>query len=67
MGRKISRKPNGKVLESCVVPTSTYGLETLAMSELHQHKLPVWENNWTRRIAGARRVERRGPAKGSWN
>ena len=41
-----------------MVPASTYGLETLALSELHQHK--VCENNWIRRIAGVRRVERRG-------
>ena len=39
MDRKISRKLKGKVLDYCVVPASTYGLETLAMSELHQHKL----------------------------
>ena len=32
--RKISRKLKGKVLDSCVVPASTYGLETLALSEL---------------------------------
>ena len=57
--RKISRKLKGKVLDSCVVPASTYGLETLALSELHQHKLQVCENNWIRRIAGVRRVERR--------
>ena len=31
----------------------------LALSELHQHKLQVCENNWIRRIAGVRRVERR--------
>ena len=52
--RKISRK-----LDSCVVPAGTYGLETLALSELHQHKLQVCENNWIRKIAGVRRVERR--------
>ena len=57
-GRKISRKLKGKVLDSCVVPASTYGLETLALSELHQHKLQVCENNWIRRIVGVRRVER---------
>ena len=34
-------------------------LETLALSELHQHKLQVCENNWIRRIAGVMRVERR--------
>ena len=38
---------------------STYGLETLDLSELHQHKLQVCENNWIRRIAGVKRVERR--------
>ena len=57
--RKISRKLKGNVLESCVVPASTYGLETLALSELHQHKLQVCENNWIRKIAGVRSVERR--------
>ena len=57
--RKNSRKLKGKVLDSCVVPASTYGLETLALSELHQHKLQVCENNWIRRIAGVKRVERR--------
>ena len=57
--RKIARKLKGKVLDSCVVPASTYGLEKLTLSELHQHKLQVCENNWIRRIAGVRRVERR--------
>ena len=42
-----------------VPPASTYGLETLALSELHQHKLQVCENNWIRKIAGVRSVERR--------
>ena len=56
--RKISRKLKGKVLDYCVVPASTYGLETLALSELHQNKLQVCENNWIRKIAGVRRVER---------
>ena len=58
-GQKDSRKLKAKVLDSCVVPASTYGLETLALSELHQHKLRVCENNWIRRIAGVKRVERR--------
>ena len=57
--RNISRKLKGKVLDSCVVPASTYGSETLPLSELHQHKLQVCENNWIRKIAGVRRVERR--------
>ena len=59
MDRKISRKLKGKVLDSCVVAASAYGLETLALPELHQHKLQVCENNWIRRIAGVKRVERR--------
>ena len=41
------------------MPAITYGLETLAVSELHQHNLQVCENNWIRKIAGVRRVERR--------
>ena len=53
--RKISGKLKGKVLDSCVVPASTYGLETLALSELHQHKLQVCENNWIRKIASEER------------
>ena len=57
--RQIYRKLKGKVLDSCVVPASTYGLETLALSELQKHKLQVCENNWIRKIAGVRRVERR--------
>ena len=57
--RTISRQLKGKVLDSCVVPASTYGWETLALSELHQHKPQVCENNWIRRIAGVKRVERR--------
>ena len=59
MDINISRKLKGKVLDSCVVPASTYGLDRLALSELHQHKLQVCENNWIRRIAGVKRVERR--------
>ena len=70
--RNMSRKLKEKVLDSSVVPASTYDLETLALSELHQHKLQVCENiwirnwtninykyNWTRRIAGVMRVGRR--------
>ena len=40
------------------MPASTYGLETLARSDLQQHKLQVCENNWIRRI-GVKRVERK--------
>ena len=59
MDRKIPRKLKGKVLDSCVVSANTYGLETLALSELHQHKVQVCDNNWIRRIARVRRVGRR--------
>ena len=58
-GQKYFQKTEGKVLDSCVVPASIYGLETLALSELEQHKLQLCENNWIRRIAGVKRVERR--------
>ena len=36
-----------------------YGLETLALSELHQHKLQVCENNWIGKLDRVKRVERR--------
>ena len=48
--RNISRKLKGKVLDSRILPSSTYRLETLALFELQQHE--VCENNWIRRIAG---------------
>ena len=59
MCRKSSRKLNGKLMDSCAVPASTYGLETLALSELHQHELQVCENNWIRRTSGVERTGRR--------
>ena len=31
----LARKLKGKVLDSCEVPASSYGLETLALSELN--------------------------------
>ena len=55
MDRKISRKLKGKVMDSCVVPANTYGWETLALSELQQHKLQLCANNWIRRIAGVKK------------
>ena len=57
--QKYFQKTEGTVLDSCVVPASTYGLETLDLPEMHQHKLQVCANNWIRRIAGVMRVERR--------
>ena len=47
MDREISRKLKEKVLDSCVVQASrpyTYGLETLALPGLQQHKLKLCEN-----------------------
>ena len=35
MDRKISRKLKGEVLDSCVVPSGTCGLEAEALSEQH--------------------------------
>ena len=55
--RHISKKLKGKVLGACVTPL--YGLETLPVTEKHQHRLKVCENNWVSRIAGVKRVDRR--------
>ena len=57
--RHISKKLKGKVLGACVTPAMLYGLETLHVTEKHQHRLQVCENNWVRRIAGVKRVDRR--------
>ena len=57
--RHISKKLKGKVLGACVTPAMLYGLETLPLTEKHQHRLKVCENNWVRRIAGVKRVDRR--------
>ena len=61
-GQKYFQKTEGEgpvFMCSATVPASTYGLETLALPELHQHKLQVCENVWIRRIASVKRVERR--------
>ena len=57
--RHISKKLKGKVLGACVTPAMLYGIETLPVSEKHQHRLQVCENNWVRRIGGVKRVDRR--------
>ena len=36
-----------------------YGTETLALTELQQHRLQVCENNWVRKIARVTRADRR--------
>ena len=43
----------------CVTPAMYYGIDTLPVTEKHQHRLQVCENNWVRRIAGVKRVDRR--------
>ena len=55
--RKLCRK--GNVLDSCIVPACTYGLETIALFDPQQHKLQVCENNCIGGIAGIKIVERR--------
>ena len=57
--RKISRKLKGKVLMSCVMPVCLYSLEMVTLTERQQPRLHVCENNWVRRIAGVKRVDRR--------
>ena len=42
-----------------MTPAMLDGLETLPVPEKHQHRLQVCENNWGRRIAGVKRVDRR--------
>ena len=56
--RHISKTLKGKVLGTCVTPAMLYGLATLPVSEKHQHRLQVCENNWVRQIAGEKRVDR---------
>ena len=57
--RHISKKLKGKVLGACVTPAMLYGLDTLPVSEKHQHRMQVCENNWVRRIAGVKKMDRR--------
>ena len=57
--RRISKRLKGKVMRTCVTPACLYGTETLALTELQQHRLQVCENNWVRKIASATRADRR--------
>ena len=59
LDRNISKKLKGKILRPCVTPAFLYGLETVALTEQHQQKLQVCENNWVRRITRTKRVDRR--------
>ena len=47
--RRISKRLKGKVVSTCVTPACLYGTETLALTELQQHRLQVCENNWVRK------------------
>ena len=58
MIRKVSKKLKGKVVNWCVLPASTCGLETVALTE-QQHRLQVCENNWIRKITSVKKLERR--------
>ena len=65
--RRISKRPKGKVVSTCVKPACLYGTETLAMIELQKQRLQVCENNWVRKIAKVTRVdvqEKNGGVKG---
>ena len=57
--RRISNWLKGKVMSTCVTPACLYGTETLALTELQQHRLQVCENNWVRKIARVTRADRR--------
>ena len=41
--RRMSRKRKGNVLSSCVTPAYTNALETMALTEKQQEKIPVCE------------------------
>ena len=57
--RRVSKRLKGKVTRTCVTPACLYGTETLALTELQQHRLQVCENNWVRKIATVTRADRR--------
>ena len=42
-----------------MIPACIYGLETVALSGAQQQRLHVCENNWMRRIAALKRVDRK--------
>ena len=63
--KHISRKLKGKVVSSYVTSAYTYGIKTMAMTEMQQEKLHVCENNSVRRAGGERWCER-DSHEGSW-
>ena len=61
--RPISRKPKGKVFNSCIALAYLHGLETIAMTEKQQERLQVCENNWVRKIARGKGIDKRRTAE----
>ena len=57
--RRISKRPKGKVMSTCVTRAGLYGTEILAMTERQQQRMQVCENNWVRKIARVTRADRR--------
>ena len=65
--RRISKRPKGKVVSTCVTPACLYGTETLAMTELQRQRLQVCQKNRVRKIARVTRAdvqEKNGGVKG---
>ena len=56
--RWISKRLKSKVMSTCVTRACLYGMETLALTELQQQRLPVCENNWVRQITRVTRADR---------
>ena len=56
--RRISKRLKGKFMSTFVTLACLYGTETLALTELQQHRLQVCENNWVRKIARVTRADR---------
>ena len=57
--RQISKRRKGNAMSTCVTPAGLYRTETMALTELQQHRLQVCENNWVRKIARVTRADRR--------
>ena len=55
--RRIAKRLKNKVMSTCVTPACLYGTETLALTELQQHRLQVCENNWVRRDGSAEKLD----------
>ena len=47
------------MIRSCITFAFLYDLETMAITEKLQERLQVCENNWVRRMAGVKRIDKR--------